>query len=37
MIEALIETYVKLVKAGKITLEEVPEKYREEVEKRLNV
>ena len=35
MINKLVDTYVKLVKSGKMTLEEVPEKYREAVRKEL--
>ena len=31
MINKLAETYARLVKSGKITLDEVPEKYREAV------
>ena len=31
MINKLAETYARLVKYGKITLDEVPEKYREAV------
>ena len=27
----MVAMYLKLVKAGKITIEEVPEKYREQV------
>jgi len=33
--ERKIQSYVRLVKDGKITLEDVPEKYRDEVERRL--
>ena len=29
--ETIITTYVILIKRGKLTLEEVPEQYREEV------
>ena len=35
MINKLVDTYVKLVKSGKMTLEEVPEKYREAVREEL--
>lgn len=35
MVNKLVDTYVKLVKSGKMTLEEVPEKYREAVRKEL--
>ena len=35
MINALVLTYVKLVKSGKLALKDVPEKYRAEVEKLL--
>ena len=31
MSNKLVDTYVKLVRAGKLDIEEVPEKYREEV------
>lgn len=33
--ERIIKGYVNLVKSGRLTLEEVPEKYREEVEAEL--
>lgn len=35
MVPKLIDTYVKLVKSGKITIDEVPERYREEVREKL--
>lgn len=35
MVNKLVDTYVKLVKSGKMTLEEVPEKYREAVREEL--
>ncbi len=35
MVPKLIDTYVKLVKSGKITIDEVPERYREAVRKAL--
>ena len=35
MANKLVDTYVKLVKSGKMTLEEVPEKYREAVREEL--
>ena len=35
MVNKLVDTYVKLVKSGKMALEEVPEKYREAVRKEL--
>lgn len=35
MIQTLVDTYVKLVKAGKLTIDEVPIKYREAVRKEL--
>lgn len=35
MIQILVDTYVKLVKAGKLTIDEVPLKYREAVRKEL--
>lgn len=35
MANKLVDTYVKLVKSGKMQLEEVPEKYREAVRQEL--
>lgn len=35
MINKLVDTYVKLVKSGKMTIDEVPEKYKEAVRKEL--
>ena len=35
MIQTLVDTYVKLVKAGNLTIDEVPLKYREAVRKEL--
>ena len=35
MVPKLIDTYVKLVKSGKITIDEVPERYREAARKAL--
>lgn len=35
MVPKLIDTYVKFVKSGKITIDEVPERYREEVREKL--
>lgn len=35
MANKLVDTYAKLVKSGKMTLEEVPEKYREAVREEL--
>jgi hypothetical protein len=35
MVPKLIDTYVKLVKSGKMTIDEVPERYREAVRKAL--
>jgi len=32
----MVQFYYKLVKAGKLTIEEVPEKYRELVKELLN-
>lgn len=32
----MVEFYIKLIKAGKLTIDEVPEKYREEVRKQIN-
>lgn len=33
---SLVETYAKLVLSGKMTLEQVPEKYREAVKRYIN-
>ena len=35
MINKLVETYARLVKSGKLTIEKVPKKYREEVREKL--
>lgn len=35
MVPKLVDTYVKLVKSGKMTIDEVPERYREAVRKAL--
>lgn len=35
MANKLVDTYVKLVKSGKMKLEDVPEKYREAVREEL--
>lgn len=35
MVQKLIDTYVKLVKSGKMTIDKVPERYREAVRKAL--
>lgn len=35
MANKLVDTYVKLVKSGKMQLEDVPEKYREAVREEL--
>ena len=32
---ALVKMYVQLVRAGKLTIDEVPEKFREEVRENL--
>ena len=32
----MVEFYYKLVKAGKLDIEEVPSKYREKVRERIN-
>ena len=34
--DKILMTYVILIKKGEITLEEVPQEYREEVSKKLN-
>lgn len=34
--DKILMTYVTLIKKGEITLEEIPEEYREEVSKKLN-
>lgn len=34
--ERLVKGYVNLVRSGRITLEDVPEKYRQEVEEALS-
>ena len=35
MANKLVDTYVKLVKSGKMSIDDVPEKYRETVRKAL--
>lgn len=35
MANKLVDTYVKLVKSGRMALEDVPEKYREAVKQEL--
>ena len=34
--DKILMTYVILIKKGEITIEEIPEEYREEVSKKLN-